>query len=438
MKNNSSLFPNVSRRGFMSLAGAATLTASVAGCAAGGGGSNAAGSSTLKFWDMPWGPSGYPAAAEKLAKSFPGVGNIKNVDYQQILWNGFNETFSSAIAAKSGPAVSTGGAYQAFQFAADGAIQYADKVIDSFKSNGLYDESRPGVLDAVKTQGGYVAVPWALDVQTLWYRKSALEAADVAAPTTWPEFLEAGKKLAAKGYCAWGISGGSGNFGPMAILSLMINNGGGLFNVNGELDVLTDRNTETAAFVIEAVKAGLTDPGAVSLKDDDLVTQWTNKKIGMGFYYFGLDDALGGDKDVMVMSPLKGPHGDTGTIQYVNNIVMYKNTPSQEASEAFVTHFLQNMKVLWENKLVSQVPALKSIAETPSFKESASSVAVANEWQSVAKTLAATSSQSTAKLAAIDGSQGMTDFCQTLLSGKTDAKSALTKLQGDLESVISS
>jgi multiple sugar transport system substrate-binding protein len=435
MNNNASLVSNMSRRGFFSLAGAAALTASLSACAAGGGSSAASG--TLKFWDMPWGPSAYAAEAEKLAKSFKGAGNVKDVSYQQVLWNGFNETYSSAIASKTGPAVSTGGGFQAFQFAAQGAVEYADKLIESFKSNGLHDDFLPNVLDAMKTPEGSVAVPWAVDIQTLWYRKSVLEAAGVAAPTTWPEFIEAGKKIAAKGYYAWGISGGSGNFGPMAILSLMINNGGGLFNDGGELDIVTDRNTETAEFVIEAVQAGLTDPGAVSLKDDDLVTQWTNKKIGMGFYYLGLDEALG-DKDVVVMNPLKGPHGDTGTIQYVNNIMMYKNTPSQEASEAFVTHYLQNMKVLWEKKLVSQLPALQSIAKAPFFTASQSNVEIVNKWQPIAKTLATKGTQSSAKLAAIDGGQAMADFCQTLLGGKTDAKSALTKLESDIKAVVSS
>ena len=438
MNNNSSLISNMSRRGFISLAGAAALAASMSACAAGGGGgANAAGSTTLKFWDMPWGPSGYAAEAEKLAKSFPGTGNVNEVGYQQVLWSGFNETYSSAIASKTGPAVSTGGGFQAFQFAAQGAVEYADKLIESFKSNGLYDDFLPNTLDAMKTPEGSVAVPWAVDIQTLWYRKSALEASGAAVPTTWPEFLEAGKKLAAKGYYAWGISGGSGNFGPMAILSLMINNGGGLFNEGGALDVVTDRNIETSDFVIEAVKAGLTDPGAVSLKDDDLVTQWTNKKIGMGFYYVGLDEAIA-DKDVAVMPPLKGPHGDTGTIQYVNNIMMYKDTPSQEASEAFVTHYLQNMKVLWEQKLVSQLPALKSIAAAPFFTESQSNVEIVNKWQPVAKTLATKGSQSSAQLAAIDGGQALADFCQTLLGGKTDAKTALTKLESDIKAVVSS
>lgn len=434
MNKNTPLASSMSRRGFISLTGAAALAASLASCAAGG--STSASGGTLKFWDMPWGPEGFAAEAEKLAKSFPASNGITEVSYQQVLWNGFNETYSSAIASKTGPAVSTGGGFQAFQFAAQGAVAYADNLIESFKKDGFYEDFLPNTIEAMKTPDGYVAVPWALDVQTLWYRKSILDEVGATVPTTWDEFLETGKKIAAKGYYAFGISGGSANFGPMATLSLMINNGGGLFNEAGELDVVTDRNIETAEFIMELVKSGLTDPGAVSLKDDDLVTQWANKKIGMGFYYLGLDDTLK-DTDVMVAAPLKGPHGDTGTIQYVNNIMMYQNTPSQAGSEAFVTHYLKNMKQLWEKKLVTQVPALKSIAESPTFTASKSNVAVVEQWQPVAKTLASKGKESSAKLAAIDGGQAMGDFCQTLLGAKTDAKTALTKLQSDIQSVIS-
>jgi multiple sugar transport system substrate-binding protein len=32
----------------------------------------------------------------------------------------------------------------------------------------------------------------------------------------------------------------------------------------------------------------------------------------------------------------------------------------------------------------------------------------------------------------------MADFCQTLLGGKTEAKSALTKLESDVKAVVSS
>lgn len=54
---------------------------------------------------------------------------------------------SSAIASNTGPALSTDGGFQAFQFDEQGQIAHADNFL-------------PGVLDAFKSDKGYVAVPW--------------------------------------------------------------------------------------------------------------------------------------------------------------------------------------------------------------------------------------------------------------------------------------
>ena len=103
--------------------------------------------------------------------------------------------FSSAIASKTGPAVSTGGGFQAFQFEQQGQIAYADGVIDALKKNGMYDDFLPGLVDTLKTKNGYAAVPYNLYMRLFWYRKDLLEKAGVSAPTTWDEFEAACKGL---------------------------------------------------------------------------------------------------------------------------------------------------------------------------------------------------------------------------------------------------
>ena len=65
----------------------------------------------------------------------------------------------------------------------------------------------------------------------------------------------------------------------------------------------------------------------------------------MGWHTAGLQHVLD-DDDVVVASPLTAYSGDTGTLGYVNNLMMYTNTPSQEGSEAFLTAYLDDMKVL--------------------------------------------------------------------------------------------
>lgn len=148
-----------SRRGFLGLTAAAASVPLLAACGGGsasqGGGSGGAGGA-IKFWDMPWATPAYNDSAKKIAEGWAGANNSK-ANYQIIQWNNFYQTFSSAIASKTGPAVSTGGGFQAFQFDQQGQIAYADKVIEKMKSNGQFDDFLPGVLDPFKSDKGYVA-----------------------------------------------------------------------------------------------------------------------------------------------------------------------------------------------------------------------------------------------------------------------------------------
>lgn len=307
--------------------------------------------------------------------------------------------------------------------------------MESLKAKGIYNDFLPNIVETLKTPDGYVAVPWALDPQVLWYRKSALEAINADLPKTWDELLETGKRAAAKGYFGFGVSGGTGIAGPQTIMSFMINNGGGLFNEAGELDVLSDRNIEATEFVIEMIQSALTDPGAVSLRDDDPTDQWRRKKVAFGFQSSGLNQQIS-DDDVLVADPLVGPHGDTGALHYVNDIMMYTNTPSQAESEAFVAYFLQNMHVLWEKQLVTIIPALQSVAQLPAFTADSQNAAIVKKWQPISKTIAAKATSSTASHASIDGGQGLADFAQTVLGAKTTARDALVKLHDALSPLI--
>jgi multiple sugar transport system substrate-binding protein len=427
-----------SRRGFLGLTAAAASVPLLAACGGGSasqGGGGAGG--TIKFWDMPWGTPAYNDAAKKITEGFSGSNS--KASYQIIQWNNFYQTFSSAIASKTGPAVSTGGGFQAFQFEQQGQIAYADKVIDALKKNGQFDDFLPGVLDPFKTDKGYVAVPWQLDMRPLWYRKSLFEKAGAEVPTDWPSLLEAGKKLKGIGAVGFATGSGAGNFiGNHLMIMMMINNGGGVWTKDGQLDVMNDRNVEATEFMLELVSNGVVDPAAVSYTTDNLDAQWKKDgKAAFGMYVTGLPQRVGDTSgDLMVASPLAGPHGDKAALAFPNNIMMYKNTPSQEASEAFLVYYMGQLKSLWQQKLMNALPVFKSITELPEFTSDPNNVKIVKEYQPIAKTFAAQGAALNANMAVLDGGQALNQFTQTILTGKTDAKSALTAFQTGLQSVI--
>ncbi len=427
----------VSRRTFLGY-GAASGTAMLLAACSKGGGSSSQGGGSLGFWDMPWGGNDFLSTEASLVKSYQPAQGLPAAKYQLIQWDNFYQSFSTAVASKTGPAVSSGGGFQAFQFADQGAIAYADKVVDALKQNGMYQDFLPGLIDSFKTAKGYVAIPWATDIRVLWYRKSLLEKAGVPVPTNWESFRAAGLALKKIGVYGYGVGGGSGNtVGSQSVLAMILNNGGGLFDENGKANTVTEANIAAVDFVMSLAKDGIIDPASISYTSDNMLKQWKTNKFGMGGGYQGLDSDVGStDGDLAVMSPLESASGKKGTIVYIPNLMMYTHTPSQKGSEAFLLWYLQNIKKYWTSGVVPLLPAFGSIAATPEFQKSVHNAKIVKEWVPVAKTLAANSPAQFAGLAAVDGGNAINEFAQTVLSGKGTATKALDTLGQGLKAVI--
>ena len=123
-------FPDVSRRGFLKVGGVAAglaLVPGLAACAKSKSESTSA-SGSLKFWDMPWATDAYNTASANLVKAYKPASGLPAATLQRIQWNNFTTTFASALASKTGPAVSSGGGFQAFQFSEQGYIAPADNL----------------------------------------------------------------------------------------------------------------------------------------------------------------------------------------------------------------------------------------------------------------------------------------------------------------------
>ena len=432
---------HVSRRGFLGLGMGAASAAFLAACggsssSGSGSGSSSGGSgSTMKFWDMPWAAAAYNTAAKNLVTTYKPASGLPSVAYQQIQWANFTETFASAVASNTGPAVSTGGGFQAFQYAQQGAIAYADHLVQTFKTDGTYSDFLPGQVEAMKTPGGYVAVPWQLDIRVWWYSKPIFSKLGLSPPTTWDELMSVSTTLAKHGYYGFGTGSGAGNnLGAHAMVMMMINNGGGLFNASNTLDVVTPRNLEAMEFVQQLAKAKAIDPASVSYTTDTQDSQWKAGKFAMGPYTAGLDVDTGiSNGSLAVMpGPMAGPHGDKACLVFQNNIMMYKNTPSQAGSEAFTDWYIKHMDTYWKQDVLSSIPVLKSIVALPQFQQQVPRVAAVKDWLPYAKNYAAVGTVLSPALAKVDGSQQLQEFTQTMLGGG-DAKGALQTLQSSLQ-----
>jgi len=429
---------SLSRRGFLGVVGGAAAVTALAACTTGGG---ATSSGALKFWNMPWGNPGFNTLDKKITQAYAPKGGLPKATYQAVQWANFNQVFATAVASKTNPAVSSGGGTQAFLFDKQGFIAHADDLLDSWKSNGLYDDFLPGLLDTMKTPNGYVAIPYNLDMRVFWYNKDLLDKAGATPPTDWQSALDAAaalKKIGVYGFAANGDASAGNAF--QMITGFMINNGGGIFDEERKPNLVTAANIEALEFIKENISKGYVDPGAVSYTATNSNSQWKAGKFAMGIDVPGLAANVGGSvaAQLVVSDPLTSAAGKKGALYFPNNIMMYKNTPSQKDSEAFLTYYYQNMKSLWTQKTGIGLPVLKSIASAPEFQSDPNQAKIVNEWQPIAKTWAAPGNTALfANVAKVDSTPAMSVFGQNVLTGKSP-KESLTTLQNTLNSQIAS
>jgi multiple sugar transport system substrate-binding protein len=436
----------LSRRNFLQLGAAAVAAPAVlAACGkSSGGGGGAAGGSTepLKFWNMPWGQTKFNPLDQKITEAYAPAAGMPKMTYQVIQWANFNQTFASAVASKTNPAVSSGGGTQVFQFEDQGGISYVDELYDTWKQNGLYNDFLPGLIDTLKVDKGYAAIPYNLDMRVIWMNKALLDEAGAKVPTDWQSYLDAAEALKKNSIYGYGTGAGAGAYtGQHAIVCWMINNGGGLFDENKQPNCVTPENIEAVDFVLEMVSKGYVDPASSTYTSANVQSQWKAKKFALGYDTGGLPNNISGDvvKDLEVVSPLTSPSGKKGALYFPNNIMVYKNNPNIKGTEAFLTYYYQNMAPLWTQETGIGLPPLTSITKTPEFQANKNNVKIIEEWQPISKTWAAPGTQANfLNVTTVDATPAMNVFTQSILGGKTDSKTALQKLQDEVKANLKS
>ena len=294
----------------------------------------------------------------------------------------------------------------------------------------------------MRTKQGYAAIPYNLDLRVYWYNKTLLEQAGATPPSDWQSYLDACTALKKIGVYGFGTGSGAGDYtGGHVLTSFMVNNGGGIFDESQQPNCVTAKNIEAIDFVLQLVREGYVDPSCAAYTSANEQSQWKDQKYGMGWGGPGLANNIGGTvgPQMAVGDPLTSPNGTKGTLDLIANIMMYTNTPSQKGSEAFLTYYYQHMAPLWTKKTGIGLPVLKSITHTKEFQADPNAVKIMNDWLPISTTWGAPGSKSVfLNVVAVDGTAAMTNFTQTVLGGKTDAKTALSALQSALKSTLPS
>ena len=390
----------------------------------------------LQFWDMVWGPPEYIDTGEKLAAQFSELNPNIQVEYRSTPWANWYQTFTTAIGAGTAPDISTGAAYQAVQFYDQGAVAAVDDLVAELESSGALADFLPGTVERLRYDEHYVALPWAIDIRVLYYRKDLLAAAEVEPPKTWEEFAAAAQAVTTGdeqyGYV---VSGGE-NGGVHHILAFTLNNGGGLFTADRKVNLMDERNVEALQFFSDLVKAGAVHPASAGYSGDDALKAFSQGTAAMILATPGLEGRLPEiAEQIGVMEPLTAPHGDKGTVSWVNNTMLYEQSEHKDEAKEFLRWRLDNLLPLWTEGHVTQIPVRQSIADDPYFTGNANMNFIIQNWVPVGKGTGAQAEGIFPDLNEVEGEGVLQTLAQDLLQGK-DVAESMEKAEERLKVIV--
>ena len=286
------------------------------------------------------------------------------VVYRSVPWSGWYETYVTAIASGS-----AAGHLDRCRLPGRAVLRLrGDPPVDDRRDQSGDDPFAPGAIDAVTYDGHFVALPWTIDIRAIYYRKDILAAKGIQPPTTWDEFRAAAKAVTGEGVYGLVSAGDAGgmHWHPTA----MINNGGGLFDAEGKPSLTGERSMEALDFLSGLVADGSVNPSSAGYASDDARGAFCRGEAAFILDSPGLPNPSAAMRGTRSASCRRSRvrHGDTGTIFWVNNIMVYKQTEHPDEAMAFLKWWSENQLPLWTEGHAGSLPARRAFQEDEYFQ----------------------------------------------------------------------
>ncbi|MBV9813591.1 MAG: sugar ABC transporter substrate-binding protein [Acetobacteraceae bacterium] len=390
---------------------------------------------TLDFWDMISGPPEYIETGRRLVEEFNTEHPDIQVRYRSIPWTNWYQTFVTAIGAGKAPDLSTGAGYQAVQLYDQGAIRPIDDVIAELRASGELDTFYPGTVDRLRYDNHYVALPWAMDIRVWLYRRDIVEPAGVAPPTNWAELRDAAKRLTGGG--KYGLVGSGDTGGSHYLFALMLNNGGGLFDAQRKLVFQSPRNVEALQYLADLVRDGSVNPASAGYDSDTRRRSFIQGEAAFILDGPGFADSAPPDvkAKIGVLPPLAGPHGDKGSIEWVNNIMVYDQTKQYEATKLFLKWWSAHELVMFTQGHARTLSARRTFLADPYFAADPVRSTIIANYLPIGKSTGYAAPGIFPQLNAVEGEGAMFTLVQQILQGK-DVRSSMTQAEPKLQQLL--
>ena len=136
-----------------------------------------------------------------------------------------------------------------------------------------------------------------------------------------------------------------------------------------------------------------------------------------------------------VLKPLTGPHGEQGTIFWVNNIMLYKQSKHPAEAKIFLQWWSEHEKDLWTKGHVTQLPVRKSFAADPYLQNNPETAFILSNYVPIGKNTATHAAEIFPKLNDVEGEGVMQTLVQNLLQGK-DVNASVKEAADRLKSIM--
>lgn len=291
------------------------------------------------------------------------------LDVQVVSWNDIDQLASTAIQNNSAPDILNLNAFASY--AAQDLLYSSDEVLsDSVKSD---------LIDAFVKSGTYegrmYGMPDLSSARAMFYNKDLFEKAGInAPPTTWPEFEDAARRIAALG---GGVAGYGEPLGPEEAhgeFSIWMFNNGGNWKQNGEWKVNSEKNVETLTFLKKLADEGLTQNNPGKTNRQQVFDLFASGKVGMVVGFSPLANRLDDEGKVNYgVAPMPTNDGrEPRTFGVTDYLMAFKKPGNQDAVKAFYDLYYQkdeiNEFIAAEGFLPVTKSGLEFFAKDPKLK----------------------------------------------------------------------
>jgi multiple sugar transport system substrate-binding protein len=204
----------------------------------------------------------------------------------------------------------------------------------------------PTAVEPYTYDGHTWALPLYNMAQSIWYRKSVLEAAGIEVPTTWDELLAAAEKLTADGKYGIGLPANKQLYTDQVVYDMMVNAGADeIYNADGTLRFNNPQTVEAYDFYSKLHK--FSPPDSTNWTWGEAEACFANKTCAMVPQFTVIttyDTQAEGDAgDLGVMAiPHAASVDKSGTIAYANGVMLLtEDQAKQDAAKEFLRYVLK-------------------------------------------------------------------------------------------------